>query len=84
MRLIVLVLVVFALKLQALQEKSRIHRRLPPPPMRRAIRKNAGITQSDVAAALGVDRVTVARWERGERTPRGALLRAYVKLLESL
>jgi transcriptional regulator with XRE-family HTH domain len=30
-----------------------------------------GITQGDVARRIGVDQATLARWERGEREPRG-------------
>jgi transcriptional regulator with XRE-family HTH domain len=34
-----------------------------------AIRQAAGKTQQEIANAVGVDRVTVARWETGNRTP---------------
>ena len=40
----------------------------------RRLRKSAGITQRDLAAAPGVGRVTVARIERGLRSPRYATL----------
>lgn len=33
----------------------------------KAIRKNLKLTQAQLAKALGVDRVTVARWETGLR-----------------
>lgn len=33
----------------------------------RRIRKALGLTQKALAEALGVDRVSVARWERGDR-----------------
>jgi transcriptional regulator with XRE-family HTH domain len=32
-------------------------------------REGRGISQSDLARRLGVDRVTVARWETGARQP---------------
>jgi DNA-binding transcriptional regulator YiaG len=57
---------------------------LPPPWARRAIREAAGCSQEDVARHLGVNRVTVSRWEKGERTPRRAHLLAYVAVLDVL
>jgi len=33
---------------------------------------------------LGVDRVTVTRWETGTRVPRGDLRLRYIELLEEL
>jgi len=33
-------------------------------------RRRTGWTQARLAAALGVSANTIARWERGERTPR--------------
>jgi transcriptional regulator with XRE-family HTH domain len=35
----------------------------------KGLRKKAGITQAELAAAINVDAQTVARWERGERRP---------------
>jgi DNA-binding transcriptional regulator YiaG len=61
---------------------ARARRRLPEPRLRRSIRKDAGLTLASVADALGVTLTTVARWERGERTPRGSLLIAYAELLD--
>lgn len=62
----------------------RAHVRLPEPEDARAIRLRAGVAQTRLAQELGVDRVTVARWERGTRHPRGRLLEKYVELLEML
>lgn len=47
------------------------------------------MSQARLAGALGVHRVTVARWEANGATtygrePRGELRRAYVQLLEEL
>jgi DNA-binding XRE family transcriptional regulator len=39
--------------------------RLPSPAKRKSIRKAAGVTLREVAAALGVDPMTVWRWEQG-------------------
>jgi transcriptional regulator with XRE-family HTH domain len=58
--------------------------------MRRAIRLDRDLTQQDEADAISakvgrkVHRETVARWESGDRTPRGDLLLAYVELLDDL
>lgn len=62
----------------------RTARRLPPPAACRAIRLAAGATQQQLADALDADRVTVARWELGERSPRGELRLRYISLLDSL
>ena len=43
------------------------------------IRKSQGLTKVEFAAVIGVNRSTITRWEKGERTPEhneiGALLR---------
>jgi DNA-binding transcriptional regulator YiaG len=62
----------------------RLRRRLPTPPMRRAIRQSAGASQAAVAKAIGVDQRTIARWEAGERAPRGERLTAYMAVLDEL
>lgn len=38
----------------------------------KALRATAGLTQQALANLVGVDRVTVARWETGDRIPSGA------------
>ena len=58
--------------------------RLPMPPVARAVRQAAGATQSRVAEALGVHRLTVSRWETGERRPRGEMRARYASLLAEL
>lgn len=62
----------------------RARRRLPAPPMRRAIRESAGVSQLRVAGQVGVTRMTVSRWESGVREPRGDHLLSYVALLDEL
>jgi len=52
--------------------------------MRRAIRESSGLRVAEVAKALDVAAQTVHNWERGGRTPRGALLEAYVAVLDAL
>lgn len=57
---------------------------LPAPEAAAAIRQAAGATQDDVAAELGVHRVTVARWENATRRPQGELRERYARLLDEL
>jgi transcriptional regulator with XRE-family HTH domain len=65
-------------------EFATARRRLPPPAARRQLRERAGISQQSVARELGVTREAVARWETGSRTPRPAVARAYLTLLDRL
>lgn len=44
-------------------------------------RAKSGLSQRDVAEALGVAQSTVCRWEKGEREPRQRHLRALAILL---
>lgn len=66
-----------------IEERLR-RRRLPAPPIARAIRLAAGATQEDVAAEMGVHRVTVARWELGTARPTGTHAERYAELLDRL
>lgn len=51
----------------------------------RAVRRAARLTLREVAAAVGAaSAATVYRWEKGERSPRGALALRYALLLEEL
>lgn len=50
----------------------------------RAIREKAGLSLREMAAALGVSRSAVQRWEMGLRTPRGAITARYGALLTAL
>jgi len=52
--------------------------------MQRAIIDAAGVTESDVARAIGVHRVTVNRWVMGHRRPSGDRLVRYEDLLRKL
>lgn len=68
---------------QLIQEVKR-SRSLPRPALARAIREAAGVSQTRLAAELGVHRMTVARWEAGTRTPRNAQRAAYADVLAQL
>lgn len=65
-------------------DEVRTARRLPAPALARMIRISAGVSQDRMAKELGVHRVTIARWESGERTPRGLTRVRYAELLEQL
>lgn len=67
-----------------LANKIRARRGLPAPALRRVIRESAGATQEDIAAEVGVNRVTVSRWESGQREPSGLRLVRYSALLRDL
>jgi HTH-type transcriptional regulator/antitoxin MqsA len=57
---------------------------LPPPHVRQQLRLAAGLTQQEVADAVGVKRLAVARWELGEAHPRRPHRAVYVHLLKRL
>jgi len=66
-----------------LVDQVRVSRQFSPR-VAKAIREAAGVSQQQVADELHVSRVCVARWEGGERSPRGSRLIAYVDLLRQL
>jgi DNA-binding transcriptional regulator YiaG len=54
--------------------------RLPPPARRRALRELYGVTQTELAAILGVTTRSVSRWESGAN-PTGPNLFRYSAIL---
>ena len=50
----------------------------------RVIREEAGLSLGEVAAAANVHKVTVFRWEHGQRRPRGAAAERYLAVLDEL
>jgi transcriptional regulator with XRE-family HTH domain len=67
-----------------LLEEVRRERQLPPPRVLKLLRQTAGVSQARLARELGVGRVSVARYELGQRKPRADILVRYLALLESL
>lgn len=57
---------------------------LPEPSRRRALRRISGLTQQELADAIGVDRTAVAHWENGRRSPNGKHLALYLEALGAL
>ena len=49
----------------------------------RTARRSAGLTQKQLAEALGVESITVSRWERGVTTPSLPRLRRIAELTET-
>ncbi|MFD8916106.1 telomere-associated protein Tap [Streptomyces sp. NPDC059575] len=57
---------------------------LPDPAERKRLRESAGLSQDQVAQALGVRRETVSGWEGGRAEPRAPKRAAYIRLLDGL
>ena len=51
------------------------------PALARDLRLQAGLSQNEVGAALGVSHAAVSRWESGKRLPRGDLAERLLRLL---
>jgi len=59
-------------------------RTLPPPEERRRIREEAGITQAELGAALGVTGAAIGRWEKGDRHPGRRRAPSYAEALRRI
>jgi HTH-type transcriptional regulator/antitoxin MqsA len=57
---------------------------LPAPPVRQQLRVAAGLTQAEVADAIGVQRLAVARWEAGVTKPHRGNRLKYAHFLRRL
>jgi transcriptional regulator with XRE-family HTH domain len=49
----------------------------------RTARRSAGLTQRQLAEAVGVDAITISRWERGVTTPSLPRLRRVAEITET-
>lgn len=72
-----------AATLETLTRRLQARRELPPPDLRRTLRRVAGASQADVAEVIGVTRQAVQLWEAGTRTPRDGNLDAYLDVLQA-
>jgi DNA-binding XRE family transcriptional regulator len=70
--------------LESLILTSRAARMLPSPEECRRIRRDARISQRELANAVGVTRFAIAKYEAGQRRPRGPRLVRYFEALERL
>lgn len=55
---------------------------LPPAPERARLRRSRGVTQKELASALGVSRQTITAWERGSE-PTGENRANYARILRT-
>jgi DNA-binding transcriptional regulator YiaG len=71
---------------EKLTNRIAARRSLPPPEMRRAIRRAARASLQDVASAFEppVSRHSVMAWERGTRSPGAGNIEQYVAILRAL
>jgi transcriptional regulator with XRE-family HTH domain len=67
-----------------LESLARSRHRLPDPETRQLIRQRARVSQDDLAAALGVSRAAISRWETGSREPAKETVGSYVAALDAL
>lgn len=70
--------------IERVRARIHVHSSLPEPAERRSLREAAGLTQRELADAVGVDRTTIAHWESGRHTPNGKLLDSYLEALGAL
>jgi len=59
-------------------------RRLAVTGAARALREEAGLSLAEVADAAQVHKVTVFRWEHGQRRPHGEAAARYLRVLDEL
>ena len=71
-------------KLDEALARRKVERELPSFDRRRELRLRHGLSQQDIADALGVERTTVLRWETTTTTPRGDAISRYVAALQRL
>lgn len=84
-QLLVLNVHMVATTAEKIRSRLRVHRDLPDPEQRRALREAAGLSQQELANTIGVTRQAVSHWETGARNiPRGQLLDRYVEVLNTL
>lgn len=69
---------------EKIRSRLGIRADLPDPEERRRLREAAGLSQQEVADALGVTRAAVGHWETGSRSPRGRRLAEYVDVIRVL
>lgn len=67
-----------------LARHGRLRTSLPAAPERRRIRREAGISASELAHVLGVSRTVLYDWEAGRRSPSAGFRERYAEALQLL
>ena len=49
----------------------------------KVVRRKRGLTQQELAEIIGVTKLTISRWERGERSPNAEMVFAVAKALQT-
>lgn len=70
--------------LASLQDHLTSERELPPPALRRALRRACGVSLRQMAEPLGVTPTTILNWELGRRYPHASKLPGYAAALKLL
>lgn len=71
--------------LTAALDRTRVRRRLPDGATARALRQEAGLTQMEAGAVVGVSGVAISLWERNLRRPRDPRrIESYLTFLDRL
>lgn len=68
----------------SIRQLMQIRRDLPPPAERRVLRQQAGLSQAELAGAIGVSKTTIGNWETGARNPSGIYRTRYVEALREM
>jgi transcriptional regulator with XRE-family HTH domain len=70
--------------LNYLRQRIRENDSLPEGARCRELREACGLTVADMATAMDVTGAAIRQWERGERTPRGALRAQWIEVMRGL
>lgn len=72
------------MKLDEALERASRRRSFPLPVERRLLRMRAGLTQAEIAAAIGASPASISRYESGKREPSAAARERYCQVLDRL
>lgn len=69
---------------EKIRSRLRVRHDLLTPDQRRVLREAAGLTQQELADAIGVTRTAIGNYEAGIRTPQGRVRDRYAEALRTL